>query len=253
MTARGRSCDASSHPVSSPWTGGGSRTRRSRRPNPSARSCCCAASARSARAGTSNCRSWAGGSARLALDYRDVGDSDPATGPYTIAELADDVAGLARALDIERASLIGVSMGGFIALELALRRAALVDKLVLVVTSGGGATHVSTSPRDHAAADAGRRAGRDRRRRAARMRGGRRPRVLRAPARGDRRVRRDRAPQADAAARLTCASSRPAAPTTSPTGSTASRLPRSSCTATSTRSSPSRTEGCSPRAYREPS
>ena len=82
----------------------------------------------------------------LALDYRDVGDSDPATAPYTIAELADDVAGLARALDIERATMIGVSMGGFIALELALRRAALVDKLVLVVTSGGGPTHVSTSP-----------------------------------------------------------------------------------------------------------
>ena len=29
----------------------------------------------------------------LALDYRDVGDSDAAGGPYTIAELADDVAG----------------------------------------------------------------------------------------------------------------------------------------------------------------
>jgi pimeloyl-ACP methyl ester carboxylesterase len=37
-------------------------------------------------------------------------------------------------------------MGGFIALELALRAPALVDKLVLVVTSAGGATHVSTSP-----------------------------------------------------------------------------------------------------------
>ena len=64
----------------------------------------------------------------LALDPRDVGDSDPATGPYTIAELADDVAGLARALEIERASLIGVSMGGFIALELALKPAAALGR-----------------------------------------------------------------------------------------------------------------------------
>jgi pimeloyl-ACP methyl ester carboxylesterase len=82
----------------------------------------------------------------IAIDYRDVGDSDPADGPYSIADLAADVAGLAAALGIERASLVGISMGGFIALELALRRPELVERLVLVVTSAGGATHVSTSP-----------------------------------------------------------------------------------------------------------
>jgi pimeloyl-ACP methyl ester carboxylesterase len=82
----------------------------------------------------------------LALDYRDVGDSDPAREPYAIAELAEDVAALAREVGVERASVVGISMGGFIALELALRRPELVDKLVLVVTSAGGATHVSTSP-----------------------------------------------------------------------------------------------------------
>lgn len=82
----------------------------------------------------------------LALDYRDVGDSDAATEPYAIADIADDVASLAGLLGIDRASLIGISMGGFIALELALRRPELVDKLVLVVTSAGGPTHVSTSP-----------------------------------------------------------------------------------------------------------
>ena len=82
----------------------------------------------------------------LALDYRDVGDSDPAGEPYTIDQVAEDVAALAQELGIERASLVGISMGGFIALELALRRPALVDKLILVVTSAGGPTHVSTSP-----------------------------------------------------------------------------------------------------------
>ena len=80
------------------------------------------------------------------LDYRVVGDSDAATGPYGIADVADDVAGLADELGIERASPVGISMGGFIALELALRRPELVDKLILVVTSAGGPTHVSTSP-----------------------------------------------------------------------------------------------------------
>jgi 3-oxoadipate enol-lactonase len=82
----------------------------------------------------------------LALDYRDVGDSEPATESYSIADVAADVAGLARELGIESASLVGISMGGFISLELALNQPELVDKLILVVTSAGGETHVSTSP-----------------------------------------------------------------------------------------------------------
>jgi len=82
----------------------------------------------------------------IAIDYRDVGDSDPATEQYAIRDLADDIAGLAAALGIERASLVGISMGGFISLEMALARPGFVDRLILVVTSAGGATHVSTSP-----------------------------------------------------------------------------------------------------------
>ena len=82
----------------------------------------------------------------LALDPRDVGDSDQAEAAYTIGDLAEDVYGLARALGIERAGLVGISMGGFTSLELALRHPELVAKLVLVVTSAGGPTHVSTSP-----------------------------------------------------------------------------------------------------------
>jgi 3-oxoadipate enol-lactonase len=82
----------------------------------------------------------------LALDYRDVGDSDSASDQYSIHELADDVHGLAGELGIERASLVGISMGGFIALELALAHPEFVDRLILVVTSAGGKAHVSTSP-----------------------------------------------------------------------------------------------------------
>jgi pimeloyl-ACP methyl ester carboxylesterase len=82
----------------------------------------------------------------LALDPRDVGDSDPADGPYGIADAAADVAGLMAALGIEQAGIAGVSMGGFVALELALARPELVERLVLIGTSAGGATHVSTSP-----------------------------------------------------------------------------------------------------------
>lgn len=81
----------------------------------------------------------------LALDYRDVGDSDPASAPYSIGDLAEDTAGLMRELGIAKAHLVGVSMGGFISLEVALRHPDMVDKLVLVVTSAGGPSHVSTS------------------------------------------------------------------------------------------------------------
>jgi pimeloyl-ACP methyl ester carboxylesterase len=82
----------------------------------------------------------------IALDYRDVGDSDPSPGPYAIADVAADVRALATQLGIERASLIGISMGGFISLELTLAHPEFVDRLILVVTSAGGSTHVSTSP-----------------------------------------------------------------------------------------------------------
>jgi 3-oxoadipate enol-lactonase len=82
----------------------------------------------------------------LALDYRDTGDSDPGPVPYTIGDVAADVRAFLDALRIADASLVGVSMGGFVALELALSHPELVDRLVLVCTSAGGPTHVSTSP-----------------------------------------------------------------------------------------------------------
>jgi 3-oxoadipate enol-lactonase len=82
----------------------------------------------------------------LALDFRDVGDSDDADGPYTIADVAEDVHGLMGALGIPSAGVVGISMGGFAALELALRHPEAVERLVLCVTSAGGATHVSTTP-----------------------------------------------------------------------------------------------------------
>ena len=82
----------------------------------------------------------------IAMDHRDTGDSDLATGPYTTADQADDAAGLLAALGIEHAYVVGISMGGFIALELTLRHPEMVEKLVLTGTSAGGATHVAPSP-----------------------------------------------------------------------------------------------------------
>ncbi|MGZ4178471.1 MAG: alpha/beta fold hydrolase, partial [Solirubrobacteraceae bacterium] len=64
----------------------------------------------------------------IAVDYRDVGERDPADGPYSIADLAADTHALAAELGVHRASLVGISMGGFIALELAIAHPTFVDR-----------------------------------------------------------------------------------------------------------------------------
>jgi len=82
----------------------------------------------------------------IALDHRDTGDSDPVTRPYRIANLADDAAAVLRALSITRSHIVGISMGGFVALELALRHAEVVDRLVLVATSARSLIFALLSP-----------------------------------------------------------------------------------------------------------
>jgi len=73
------------------------------------------------------------------LDNRDVGRSSAVSTPYTIADMADDLAGLLDALEIQQTHVLGLSMGAMIAQEFALRHANRTDRLVLTGTGGAPA------------------------------------------------------------------------------------------------------------------
>jgi pimeloyl-ACP methyl ester carboxylesterase len=89
-----------------------------------------------------SCRGWlplqvpAFSKARRTLiyDHPGVGGSETLAGDFGTAELADTAAGLLDALQIERASVLGIFMGGMVAQQLALRHAERVSHLVLVGT-----------------------------------------------------------------------------------------------------------------------
>ena len=73
----------------------------------------------------------------IVFDNRDVGQSSQADGPYDIADLAADTLALADHLGLDDFHLLGVSMGGAIAQELALRAPERVRTLQLAVTWAG--------------------------------------------------------------------------------------------------------------------
>jgi pimeloyl-ACP methyl ester carboxylesterase len=78
----------------------------------------------------------ASGFRTVVFDGRGVGDSDAPAGPYSIADMAADTAGLIEGLDLSPCHLVGVSQGGVIAEELARRRPELVRSAVLIASAG---------------------------------------------------------------------------------------------------------------------
>jgi pimeloyl-ACP methyl ester carboxylesterase len=74
----------------------------------------------------------------VAYDHRGVGHSSPVTDPFSIADLADDAAALIDALGWDSAHVVGISMGGMVAQELALRHPQRIRTLTLGCTYCGG-------------------------------------------------------------------------------------------------------------------
>ena len=75
----------------------------------------------------------------LTFDNRGIGESDAPPGPYTAAELAEDAVQVLDEAGVERAHVVGTSLGGMIAQELALAHPDRVSNLVLACTTPGGA------------------------------------------------------------------------------------------------------------------
>ncbi len=84
----------------------------------------------------------------IAYDHRGVGASTPLDGPITTREMADDAAGLLAALGLDDAHVMGISMGGMIAQELALNHPERVRTLTLGCTYCGGEGSALASEKD---------------------------------------------------------------------------------------------------------
>lgn len=77
----------------------------------------------------------------IAIDYRGIGASG-GKAPVTVDEMARDAIALIRALGFDQVDLLGFSLGGFVAQDIALKAPGLVRKLILTGTGPAGGTGI---------------------------------------------------------------------------------------------------------------
>jgi 3-oxoadipate enol-lactonase len=74
----------------------------------------------------------------LGYDQRGLGQSEIPDGPYAMGDYAEDAAALLDHVGWDRCAVLGVSFGGMVAQEFAVRHPGRVERLVLACTSPGG-------------------------------------------------------------------------------------------------------------------
>jgi pimeloyl-ACP methyl ester carboxylesterase len=82
----------------------------------------------------------------IIFDNRGAGESTAGTKEFSINQFADDTIGLLDALGIQKADILGSSMGSFVAQELALNYPDRVNNLILYASTCGGNEDVLTEP-----------------------------------------------------------------------------------------------------------
>ena len=82
----------------------------------------------------------------VVFDNRGIGRSDIPDAPFTISKMAEDTVFLMDVLGIPKAHILGISMGGMIAQEIALKYGQRVNGLILACTHCGGKQAVQAAP-----------------------------------------------------------------------------------------------------------
>ena len=80
----------------------------------------------------------------ITFDNRGIGSSG-SSGMYSFSQLADDTAALIHALGFDRINVFGWSLGAMIALDLAIRHAGVINKLILHAGDVGGSESIKSS------------------------------------------------------------------------------------------------------------
>jgi pimeloyl-ACP methyl ester carboxylesterase len=82
----------------------------------------------------------------IIFDSRGIGNTTAGTKPFSVQQFANDTAGLLDSLKIQKADLLGYSLGSFIAQQLTVTHPEKVNRLVLVAATCGGKEAIPQNP-----------------------------------------------------------------------------------------------------------